>query len=272
MLRLAEANEELITIKKYKINDDTYTSERAETHRIIISKKVRDKARSEGNEAILLGGGSGAGKSTIVKEYLLPEVDDIDSINEFVYIDADQIKLMLDEYQEYVNNDETRYFAAFYVHGESGDIVTMLLQECIDRELSFIYDGTMSWKPLYDDLLSKLKRKSYNTLGIYVDVDLEVAKKRVIKRGEDEGRYVSVDVVERANRNSAIVFRQIKHRFDEVAMFNNTEERNENSRLERKPFYRREVPCTRLFTDGQVNDQEKLDLYHTKSFLPYLEE
>lgn len=265
-----QVQEELITVNKYKING-VYTPERAEKHRIIITEKIKNKVPSDEKVAVLLGGGSGAGKSTIVRQYFLPGVEDFDSVSDYTYIDADQIKLKLDEYQQYIENEDTVYHAAFYVHVESGDIVSLLLQECIDRDLSFIYDGTMSWKPLYNELLPKLKKKSYLTFGVYVDVELEVAQRRAILRGKKEKRYVDPEVVKKANRNSAIVFKQLKCQFDQVLMFNNTEEREQGSNAELLPFYQREVPCSELFLNGDILNPQQLELFIKKSDLPYLE-
>lgn len=263
---MPKIKEELITVKKFKINDD-YTDERKEKHTFIITKKFKGKVPTPEKSAILLGGGSGAGKSTIVKEHL---VDVFKTDSEFISIDADEIKKHLDEFHEYIENEETVYFAAFYVHAESGDIVNMLLQKCIELELSFIYDGTMSWRPLYDKLIPKLKNKSYHIFGIYVDVDVLVATERVKKRGEEEKRFVDEDVVKKANRNSAIVFKELKPLFDQVMMFNNTEERTEESDIISTPFYRRKKPFTDLFA-GEIDNPEQLDLFIKKSKESYIE-
>lgn len=266
---MPKIKEELTTVYKYKIKG-AYSDERKDKHTIIITNKLKDKEPSLEKSAILLGGGSGAGKSTIVREHLMPNSEDFNSDSEFVFIDADDIKTYLEEYKKYIENEETVYFAAYYVHAESGDIVNMLLQKCIDLELSFIYDGTMSWKPLYDDLLPKLKNKAYQTLGIYVDVDVVVAAERVKKRGEIEKRYVDETVVKKANRNSAIVFKQLKPEFDQVLMFNNTEERTESSNVISTPFYRRETSFTELFK-GDIVNEKQLDLFIKKSEEPYIE-
>lgn len=266
---MPKLKEELITVYKYKIKGD-YSDERQEKHAIIITNKLKGKMPSQEKSAILLGGGSGAGKSTIVKEHLMPNSEDFNVEREFVFIDADDIKTYLEEYKMYIENEETVYFAAYYVHAESGDIVNMLLQKCIDLELSFIYDGTMSWKPLYDDLLPKLKNKSYQTLGIYVDVDVLVAAERVKKRGVKEKRFVDEEVVKKANRNSAIVFKQLKPQFDQVLMFNNTVERTEDSNIISIPFYRRETSFTELF-NGEIKNKKDLELFIKKSEEPYIE-
>lgn len=264
---MPKIKEELITIKKFKI-EGVYSDERKDKHRIIITNKIKDKEPNE-KAAILLGGGSGAGKSSIVKQFFLPEVEDFDSNSDFVYIDADQIKLELDEYHEYIKDEDTVYFAAFYVHEESGDIVNMLLEKCIELDLSFIYDGTMSWPPLYDELLPKLKKSSYHTLGVYVDVELKVALHRAKKRGKKEKRYVAASVVKKANRNSAILFKNLKPQFDEVMMINNTADRNEESKPY-EPFYRRETQFTELFKDGEIHHPEHLDVFIKKANQPYI--
>ncbi|MFC4799451.1 zeta toxin family protein [Neobacillus sp. GCM10023253] len=264
-----EVREDLITAKKYRINGD-YVESRAEKHRVIIFNKLKDREPNEDRQSILLAGGAGAGKSTIVEQYFLPETME-DSVSDFILIDSDKIKEELDEYKEYKESEDTVYFAAFYVHEESGHIVKLLLQECINRGLSFIYDGTMSWKPLYDDLITKLNQNAYSITGVYVDVELEVAQARAIKRGEEEKRYVDPAFVELANRNSAITFRKLKQHFDEVLMFNNTEDRIDKNQIV-EPFYIRGTPFTQEFEDGEIKNPFQLSLFKNKSELPYIGE
>ena len=263
---MTNVDKELITVNRFKVNG-AYTDGRKEKHKIILTNILDGKVPNHERNAILLGGGSGAGKSTIVKEFF---GEDFDIGSEFITIDADEIKTHLDEYKTYINNEDTVYFAAFYVHAESGDIVDMLLGKCIELGLSFIYDGTMSWKPLYNELLPKLKTKSYHTLGMYVDVDIEVAQKRVEKRGKEIKRYVDKEVVRKANRNSAIVFSQLEEKFDEVAMYNNTEERTEDSNSFYKPFYTRDKPSNEPF-EGNILNKRQFELFIKKSEEPYLE-
>lgn len=258
--------EDLVTIKRFKVNGH-YTNERLNKHQEVILIKVKDVEGSDEKDAILLAGGSGAGKSTIVKEIFLPEVED-DSFGDFVYIDSDDIKKDLDEYREYCSNEDTVYYAAFYVHAESTDIVDKLLDYCINNSLSFIYDGTMSWKPAYDELLTKLRHNEYHTIGVYVDITVEEAKRRNLVRFEETKRYVPEEIVIKANINSAITFAQLENCFDEVLMYNNTAPYVKGREF--KEFYERSEKTLIPF-GGNICKPEQYNVYIAKSKLPYVE-
>lgn len=90
------------------------------------------------------------------------------------------------------------------------------------------------------------------------------------KRGVKEKRFVDEEVVKKANRNSAIVFKQLKPQFDQVLMFNNTVERTEDSNIISTPFYRRETSFTELF-NGEIENKKELELFIKKSEEPYIE-
>ena len=263
-------NEDFITAKRYKI-EGKYTDERSEKHRDIILIKISNVTSEENPFAALIGGGSGAGKSTIIKEYFAPELDELSDAKEFVYIDSDNIKEEIDEFQQYREAEgDTVFYAAFYVHEESTNIADMLIDECIKRKLSFIYDGTMQWKQQYDELIPKLKDNGYEISGVYVDVDVEKAVKRVETRGKEEKRFVPEEIVRKANRNSAINFRLLEESFDGVMMFNNTEDRDKTDTTPIHPFYKREEPAQKLW-DGEILNQEFFSLFLAKSKMSYIE-
>lgn len=121
-------NEELFTAKMYKI-EGKYIDSRSEQHREIILIKISNVIREENPFAALIAGGSGAGKSTIIKEYFAPELDDLADAKEFVYIDSDNIKETIHEFKQYCEAEgDTVFYAAFYVHEESTDIANMLIE------------------------------------------------------------------------------------------------------------------------------------------------
>ena len=270
--KMFEINEELFTIKKYKVNGK-YTAERATKHEEITYLRISQTVSDENPSAALVGGGSGAGKSTIIKQYFAPELDKLQPTSDFVYIDSDDIKKEIEEFKEYCQScdENTVYLAAFYVHGESTDIADMLIEECTNQKLSFIYDGTMQWKPQYDALIPKLKTNGYELTGVYIDVDVEKAIERVKTRGKKEKRHVPEDIVRRANLNSAINFSLLESEFDSVLMFNNTADLTEDEAKEPiLPFYEREQPAKELF-EGTILIEEFFNLFIEKSTMTYIE-
>lgn len=211
--------EEKITIKKYKINGQ-YTDGRSQLHYNILYVFLKGKNPIPIPKAILLGGGSGAGKSTIVDKFMF-NYESASAKDDFVYIDSDQIKLHIPEYHEYKGNDDV-VLAAFYVHEESSDIVTQLIEICVQQKYSFIYDGTMSWKPYYDQLIALLEQHHYFIQGAFVDIEEEIAVQRMYARGLDTGRFVPEDIVRESNRKAPITYHAIQHKFSISSIYNNS--------------------------------------------------
>lgn len=212
-------DESKFTIKKYKIGD-TYTQERQKCHLSIIYVFIKDKHSAESPRAVLLGGGAGAGKSSIVKNYLL--IDE-EATDEFVYVSADDIKEQIPEYKEY--QEEGIELAAIYVHPESTDIAFDLIKLCVENNYSFIYDGTMSYQPHYEDeVLPLLKEKFYTIEGIFVDLDVEESIRRALFRSDIEKRHVEDEVIRSSNYNAPITYHAISGTFAKSLIFNNNGE------------------------------------------------
>lgn len=117
-------------------------------------------------EVETLGGRhSGAGKSTIIKEYFASELKELSVASDFVYIDSDDIKEQINEFQRYRKAEgDTLLYAALYVHEESTYKADMLIEKCINQKLSFnfvvyfflkkdiILVKNGKWRDLYDKI------------------------------------------------------------------------------------------------------------------------
>lgn len=209
-----------IIVEKVHVNGK-YTEERQQLHRNILYMFIPTFGDFHDNPtAILLGGGSGSGKTdlavNLIKSYR-------NEYGNMVHVDNDLIKVEMPEFKDAIasGNPERIHVAAYEVHEESGDMVNMLINLCIHKKWSFLYDGTMSYQPVYDELIVRLKEKSYHIEGYFVDIDPKIAYERALKRAEKSGRFVPTNVIFETNHNAPITFMNLLKHFDVAAIYDN---------------------------------------------------
>ncbi|PEX49241.1 Zeta toxin [Bacillus cereus] len=201
----------------YYIGDKYIEKRKAEHIKIIGYLINNDINTQEPPQAILLGGGSASGKSTLSKQWL--DAYEKNSIP-ITYIDCDEIKLLIPEYENVKQyNEET---AAVYVHDESSDIARELMEECIAGKKNFLYDGTMKNLKKYQHLIQHLKENGYNIVVTVVDVPLDEAKKRAYVRFLETGRSVPIQIIEESHREVPKTFYVIKDMVDEYTLYDTT--------------------------------------------------
>ncbi|MEW4206242.1 MULTISPECIES: zeta toxin family protein [Bacillus cereus group] len=209
------------TREKYVINGE-YTIERKLLHNEIIESFLKGQLQQEQEpEAILLGGGSAAGKSSIgelvIKGYKLQKQN-------MIWIDPDKIKEKIPEYQDAMESEdiESMKQAAFLVHDESSDITMKLLKICMKRKLNFMYDGTMKNEVKYIKLIQQLRQAGFSIKAIIVDVPIKVALKRSNMRFKVTGRLVPEHIIEESHMRVATTFSKIKDLIDCYTLYDNT--------------------------------------------------
>lgn len=204
---------QLDTKSLYSTNG-TYTPIRQQLHQKIIHSLlvVHPQSKSLMKSAIILGGGSGAGKTSIM--------EDIIGTGEMTIIDSDSIKNYIPEYAIYQRKGLST--AADLVHEESSDISKKLLIKAIEKQLPIIYDGTFSNYTKYRHLIQQLKQNKYTIQLIIIDVDINVAKNRVKARFSENKRYVSETIIESTNKAVSKNFIALKHNADEYLLLENS--------------------------------------------------
>lgn len=195
--------------------DGAYTNERKDIHKKIIDYFFNTAQNiKEPPQAILLGGGSASGKSTLAKFWVKAYEKNFIPL---VYIDCDEIKLLIPDYENVKTyNEET---AAFYVHDESSDVAEALLRKCIKEKKNFIYDGTMKNLNKYKKLIESLLENEYNITVTIVDVPIEIAKKRAEARFLETGRRVPHEIIEESHREVPKTFVAIKEIVHEYTLY-----------------------------------------------------
>ncbi|KAB2399922.1 MULTISPECIES: zeta toxin family protein [Bacillus cereus group] len=209
------------TREKYVINGE-YTIERKLLHNEIIESFLKGQLQQEQEpEAILLGGGSAAGKSSIgelvIKGYKLQKQN-------MIWIDPDKIKEKIPEYQDAMESEDIGSMkqATFLVHDESSDITMKLLKICMKRKLNYMYDGTMKNEVKYIKLIQQLRQAGFSIKAIIVDVPIKVALERSNMRFKVTGRLVPEHIIEESHMRVATTFSKIKDLIDCYTLYDNT--------------------------------------------------
>ncbi|MCR6108728.1 zeta toxin family protein [Salipaludibacillus agaradhaerens] len=199
------------TQNKHTEYNGEYSQIRKALHNRIIECMVEGIYPPIGSpDAVLLGGGSNAGKSTLAELLITDE--------NFVLVDPDNIKPHLPEYEYYQQKEPS--LAAQYVHDESSDISAMLLDESINKNLAIVYDGTMKNIQKYERIIKKLKRNQYTVTMIIADISVDKAIERNKVRYEKTGRMVPESDLIESHKAIPYSFTALKDVVDEYYIYN----------------------------------------------------
>lgn len=202
-----------LTQEVYRDKEGQYTRERQKLHQKILGTMVKGVTPSKNPTVHMMGGGSAAGKGTIVRSGHLKIPDNS------VKVDPDEVKGEIPEYQSMQFKDPR---GAFYVHEESSDVAEMARNYAIENEMDLFDDGTGDGSiEKLEEKVSKLRRNGHRIVASYVTLDTDTAVKRAMERGARSGRYVPETVVRGIHANVSRVFPQAVERglFDEFSLY-----------------------------------------------------
>lgn len=212
------------------LENEIYSPERSIHHDDIIDKQLEEAQKHDLKLAILLGGGSGAGKTRFIEGFM-------DKFTEatgtsLIIIDADSIKKKI---RDHVHWDEWNRNPSYkkkidcenrddFVHDESSDISSKMIEQAIEEERSFVYDGTLKDYDKYSELIRGLIGNDYKVSVFIIDVSLDVALERVLIRSSKTGRTVPEKVVKMSNYMVAKTFMELKANklIPSYSIFNNS--------------------------------------------------
>jgi predicted ABC-type ATPase len=206
---MEECHKRLAQTKDMYFKDGKYTPERQALHEQIIQRIRQNVQCVEAPPppvAILTGGPPAAGKTTFLKSLVGWTKEEPGTPPPYLKIDIDFIRAMLPEYEGW---------NAGATHEESGDIVKRLLREVgYPCHSDIIWDGTMTSEKKYNEFIDELKKMGYFVYIVYVEVEVEEAKKRVLGRYRSKGRFVPLSVVDEACGKSKDNFDKLKKKVD----------------------------------------------------------
>ena len=199
------------TAEAWKNEAGEYRGQRRELHEKILDEKLSKVKSSDKPIAILTGGGSGSGKTSVIEASLGNMKD------QMVHVDADDIKKSIPEYNELVAKDSPT--AAAQAHDESSDLSSELINRSIAEKKPFLYDSTMKNKEKFERLAKKLKENGYEVHIVFADCPLEEAKARAAARAKITGRKVPDSVIEESHSGAISGLKHLSKFADSTSVF-----------------------------------------------------
>ena len=178
---------------------EPFDANRRQLHDRILNEVLSDQAIDRSTPSvgsiptfIMLGGRGGSGKSWFKVNAYDP--------NKFLIIDADDIKVLLPEYEGW---------NAAQVHEESGAIVERILELACVLRLNVVIDKTMKSLASAQRDIDKFQSGKYKIEIYYMFLPrLEAAKRAALRFTSSSGRFVPVSVILSNTEN--------EHNFDVV--------------------------------------------------------
>lgn len=211
-----------------KTGDKVYTEERRKFHEDIIQSIINGYTDREGNrikgftrppvgqkpKLIVTGGGSGSGKSTILKRIKKKEGWDYPSV------DPDAIMInFFPEWDELVKQNPLQ--SAYLAHDEASFVSKELYKTLIKGGYNLVMDTTFSMMSKVDEIFDVLKEEGvdYDTRLIGMMIDEDKAVKSCNSRFVATKRLVPQDVARKSNKG----FEDIAHDDDVTSRFGSVE-------------------------------------------------
>lgn len=187
---------------------------KGELHEQIVEQSMSTVKPSEKAEAILMMGGPGAGKSTLI---------DFLKIDRSQYVQAgpDEIKAMLPEYQQGIKREDP--LIADKVHNESKAVSQSLVARTVAHKRNLLYDGTGSNSSEYNDMIGNLHAQGYKVRLLMCYVAKKEGLRRVAERAKQTGRDVPELQVMGTYDVVGSNFLQLSALADDAALFDNSD-------------------------------------------------
>jgi predicted ABC-type ATPase len=171
------------------LHNGVWDDGRQKLHSHIIREITTGVVPVEHPTVYMMGGGTAAGKSTLLKSGVVT----LDPNS--CHIDADEIKTKLPEYQKLIGDHDTR--AAAYVHEESSEVSKMAMKQALQDHLNCSMDGTgdSGYERFAHKVQSWRDAGAERVVGTYVTCSTETAIARAEARGAATGRYVDPAII-----------------------------------------------------------------------------
>ena len=142
--------------------------------------KVNNKGRKK--RAVILGGPTGVGKSTLRTRYGMQI--GIPDRSQALHLDPDEIRELIPEYRDWILN--TSVSAPELTHGESMHLVQEGVKDAIANNLDIVHDTTGRD---FRDVLTNLDKAGYEKIAHFATGDLDQAIAQAQERARLTNRY-----------------------------------------------------------------------------------
>lgn len=199
--------------------DGTFTPERQALHDDVVARSVEGippARKGSKPEFEMLGGGAGAGKSTVLSSGVV----NVRAKDKAVYINADDIKGIIPEVIEKQKKGEKDW--ASFSHEESSYLAKRVLSAATERRQHVVIDGTGDGSVA--SVVSKTsaaRRAGYKVKATYITIDPDEAVRRATKRAERTGRAVPETIIRGTHAGVSKIFPQVYGEFDEFVVIDN---------------------------------------------------
>ena len=168
------------TRERFSDGHGRYTPERAKLHDEIINKYLHGTTAVKNPEAIIIGGGPGVGKTTLVAR------EGIGKENA-VFVSVDDIRSDLPEFKPLAGKP----VSVAETHEEASDISKALTARAAAMSRNILLDGTGdSTLQKLGGKIASLRAAKYTIVAEYVTTSLAEAQRRADARGAKTGRFV----------------------------------------------------------------------------------
>lgn len=187
----------------------------------IIHSYLEQGISSEYPLLIFTAGPMGAGKSTVIR-YLHGQ--NVIDLKRFVWIDPDEIKKKLPEFEHYLKEDPIT--AASKVHKESVYLQEVIFNEALQQNKNIILDRAFRGVEWHRQLIEGIRSHfpQYSIEVYQVEATREIIYKRLKEREEKTGRYIPKEIVDDSIINSPKTIAELQYLFDKIYLYDNNTE------------------------------------------------
>jgi Zeta toxin len=231
------------------------TKEREALHRELVNRVLDGIEPPKGRNPlqIFLGGGPGSGKTSATQTVSdFPKTREMKDYGskppgEAALIDADGFKAEMPEWGQPNPQESTQF-----VHGESGLLADLALDEAQRRKVDIVLDGTGdSGEKAGKAKIQKARDAGFDVAAMYVTAPASESMMRAVSRAIATGRMVKPEIVDRIHKDVSDTFGKIKGEFgDKVDLYDADVPRGAAG-----------LPIIR---DGKIVDQAKYDEFMAK--------